>query len=142
MRGNHSQANTNSSTLLSIDIIDTNGNEIPIHTSVEQLIEVSIPRDINLNIPPMTLQNVISIINDPTINNRQFNLHYISITRPNDNISVSIHFEMRPLNVDVGYMLIYKFDDIPQLNKSINRTDGWSLLCPASKCGIYINTVS
>ena len=29
-------------------------------------------------------------------------------------------------------MLIYKFDDIPQLNSLINQIDGWSLMCPSS----------
>jgi hypothetical protein len=39
---------------------------------------------------------------------------------------------MHPLNNTLGYMLIYKFDGIPQLNSSINQINGWSILCPKS----------
>jgi hypothetical protein len=81
----------------------------------------------------MFMQNVSSLSIDPLINNRQFNLHFINITQSNSNITVSIHFEMHSLNNTLGYMLIYKFDQIPQLNSSINYIDGWSMLCPRSK---------
>ena len=133
MRSIQTQTNTNLSTLLSITIIDQTDTELAAHTSVARPIELLIPRDANFNIPSMILQNVTSITNDLIINNRQFNLHFINITRSNNNISVSVHFEMHPLNTSLGYMLIYKFDGIPQLNSSINRIDGWSLLCPESK---------
>jgi hypothetical protein len=81
----------------------------------------------------MIMQNVTSIPNNRSINNRQFNLHFIDITQVNINLSLSIHFEIRPLDQTLGYMLIYKFDDIPQLNSSINHIDDWAMLCPKSK---------
>ena len=84
----------------------------------------------------MTLQNVSSITADHT-NNRQFTLYFINITQPNPNISVSVHFQLRPLNPHFGYLVIYRFDDIPRLNSSINLTDGWSLLCPLSDNGLF-----
>ena len=133
MAGQNNQANTNLSTLLSIDFLDEIGNEIPVHTNINQTIELFIPGDINSIPPLMILQNVSLLVVNSTINNQQFNLHFINITQSNNNISVSVHFEMHPLNINLGYMLIYKFDNIPQLNNLINRIDGWSLMCPLSK---------
>ena len=120
---------TNLSTSLSLTLTDEFGRELPVHSNG---IELIIPRDINLVLPPMTLQNVSSFVADHT-NNPQFNLHFISIAQLNPNISVSVHFQLRPLNLHLGYLVIYRFDDIPRLSSAINQTDGWSLLCPSSE---------
>ena len=116
---------TNVSTSLSLTVADEGSRGLIVHSIG---IELIIPRDINLVLPPMTLQNVTSTIIADRINNRQFNLHFISITQPNPNMSVSVHFQLRPLDPRLGYLVIYRFDDIPRLNSSINQTDGWSLL--------------
>jgi hypothetical protein len=133
MIGNQLQTNLNLSNLLSITFFDDNNQEISVQTTVNNSIEFFIPRDINLIVPPMVMQNVSSLIVNPLINNRQFNLHFINITQSNSNMSISIHLQMRSLNNSLGYMLIYKFDSIPQLNSSLNNIDGWSMLCPNSK---------
>jgi hypothetical protein len=133
MIGNQVQTNLNLSNLLSITFFDDNNQEISVQTTVNNSIEFFIPRDVNLIVPPMVIQNVSSLIVDPLINNRQFNLHFINITQSNSNMSISIHLQMRSLNNSLGYMLIYKFDSIPQLNSSLNNIDGWSMLCPNSK---------
>ena len=123
---------TNLSTSLSLTVGDEGGQDLIVHSSG---IELIIPRDINLVLPPMALQNVSSIKADHT-NNRQFNLHLVNITQQNPNISVSVHFQLRSLDPNLGYLVIYRFDDIPWLNSSINQTDGWSLLCP-SNAGLF-----
>jgi hypothetical protein len=133
MIGNQVQTNLNLSNLLSITFFDDNNQEISVQTTVNNSIEFFIPRDVNLIVPPMVMQNVSSLIVNPLINNRQFNLHFINITQSNSNMSISIHLQMRSLNNSLGYMLIYKFDSIPQLNSSLNNIDGWSMLCPNSK---------
>jgi hypothetical protein len=133
MIGNQVQTNLDLSNLLSITFFDDNNQEISVQTTVNNSIEFFIPRDVNLIVPPMIMQNVSSLIVDPLINNRQFNLHFINITQSNSNMSISIHLQMRSLNNPLGYMLIYKFDSIPQLNSSLNNIDGWSMLCPNSK---------
>ena len=133
MAGHRAQATTNLSSLLSISFLDENGNEISVHTSIDQPFELTIPSDINWVVPPMTLQNVSSLHNNNTLNNDLFNFHYIDINQSNPNISISVQLVMRPLNITLGYMLIYKFDNVPQLNSSINQIDGWSLMCPSSK---------
>lgn len=129
MNGHSTQSNTNLSSLLSFDFLDENGNEIPVHTSIDQPFELIIPSDINWIIPPMILQNVSSLVN----NDGSFHLHFVDISQSNRNISISVQLEIRSLNITLGYMLIYKFDNIPQLNSSISQIDGWSLLCPWSK---------
>ena len=128
--GRESQVTTNLSTSLSVTIADESGHDLTVNSSGLELI---IPRDINLLFSPsMTLQNVSSAISEHT-NSRQFYLHFFNIGQPNPNISVSVHFQLRPLNPHLGYLVVFRFDDIPRLNFSINQTDGWSLLCPLSE---------
>jgi hypothetical protein len=126
-----SQTNTNLSTTVSLSVVDRNGNDASIRASIDHPIEFIIPRDVNLIVPSMTLQNVTSVAGDA--HNQLFNLYYVNITQPHPNLTVSLHFEMRPLNTSLGYLMIYKFDGSPQLNSSINQIDGWSLLCPSSE---------
>jgi hypothetical protein len=71
----------------------------------------------------MNLQNV-------TFLDQLFNLHYVNIQNI---LPISVHFEIRPLNPNVAYLFIYKFDNTPLLNSSIKQIDGWTLLCPSSK---------
>ncbi|CAF4448237.1 unnamed protein product, partial [Adineta steineri] len=62
-----------------------------------------------------------------TPHNQLFDLHYLNIT---SSLSISVHFEFQPLNTSLAYLFIYKFDQLPQLNTSINNIDGWTLFCP------------
>ncbi|UJR10866.1 hypothetical protein I4U23_015053 [Adineta vaga] len=129
--GDQIQSIMNLSNTLFITIFDENGEEIPINTSTtNKTIELFIPRDRNMIVPLMTLQNVTSLVDKLSLNNHQFNLHFINISQTNPNLSISIHFEIFPLNTSLGYMLIYKFDQIPQLNSSLIFIDDWSMLCP------------
>ncbi len=125
-----SQANTNLSTTISLSVLDQSGNNVPIQASIDDPIEFIIPRDSNMIVSPMILQNVTSM-NDN--HNQIFNLHFVNITQSNSNLTMSLHFEMHPLNTSLGYLLIYRFDNSPQLNSSINQIDGWSLFCPLSE---------
>ena len=123
--GNSSQSstNTNLSTSISLSILDQNGNEFPLQTDHSKPIEIFIPRDSNLIPPPMILQNITS-----SPHNHLFNLHYVNITSKQ---SISLHMEIRPLDITLAYLFIYKFDQIPLLNSSISQTDGWTIFCPA-----------
>ncbi len=121
-------SSTNLSQLVSLSIIDRNGNEISFTANQNNPIQLIIPRDPNVVIPPMNLQNVTSI--NSTSQNLIFNLHYINIT---SSLSISVHFEIEPLNTSLAYLFIFKFDQTPLLNSSINLIDGWTLFCPSSK---------
>jgi hypothetical protein len=122
-----SQANTNVSRSISLSILDQYGNEVAIQTNASHPIEIIIPHDPNLIIPQMILQNVTSMNSTP--HNQLFYLQYLNITSV---LSISVHFEMRPLNTSLAYLFIYKFDQTPLLNSSINLIDGWTLFCPIS----------
>ena len=122
-----SQPNTNLSRSVSLSILDQYENEISIRTNENQSIEIIIPRDPKLIIPPMIFQNVLSLNSNP--HNQIFNLHYVNIT---STFVVSVHFEIHSLNTNLVYLFIYKFDESPRLNSSIDQIDGWTLLCPSS----------
>ncbi|CAF1529483.1 unnamed protein product, partial [Adineta steineri] len=117
--------NTNLSRSISLSIIDQNGNEVSFQAHQDNPIQLIIPRDPNVLIPSMYLQNVTSI--NSTTNNLLFNYHYINIT---SSLPISVHFEIRSLNKSLAYLFIYKFDQTPQLNSSINLIDGWTMFCP------------
>jgi hypothetical protein len=52
------QSKTNLSTSISLSIFQQNGTEVPIETKNSNMIEIIIPRDPNLLIPPMIYQNI------------------------------------------------------------------------------------
>ncbi|CAF1417136.1 unnamed protein product [Adineta steineri] len=117
--------NTNLSRSVSLSIIDQNGNDVSFQAHQNNPIQLIIPRDPNVLIPSMYLQNVTSI--NSTMNNLLFNYHYINIT---SSLPISVHFEIHSLNRSLAYLFIYKFDQTPQLNSSINLIDGWTIFCP------------
>ncbi|CAF4198666.1 unnamed protein product, partial [Adineta steineri] len=120
------QSNTNLSTCVSFSILDENENEISVQTDLNRPIEIIIPRDSNLIIPSMILQNVTSMNSTP--HNQLFNFQYINIT---STLPISVHLEIQPLNSSLAYLFIYKFDQVPQLNSSIKQIDGSQLFCPS-----------
>ena len=133
-----SQSNTNLSTSVALSLFDANGNEVSVRADPDHPIELIIPRDPNRVIPPMTLQNVTPLVDSP--HRQLFNLHFINIT---SQLPISVHFEMRPLDVSRAYMVIYRFDSAPQLNSSVNLIDGWTAFCPSnlSKSGVYTHFI-
>ena len=120
--------NTNLSRSISFSLLDRNGNEVTVQTNLSQPIEIIIPRDQNLPVPSMMLQNVTLLSLRPHA--QTFNLHFVNLSTLTS--SFSIHLQMRPLNSNLSYLLIYAFDRSPRLNSSINDIDGWSLFCPSS----------
>ncbi len=134
--GTSQSINTNLSTSISLSILDHNGNELSLRTTSDHPYRLIIPRDPNFLLPSMSLQNVTSLNSTSLPHHLLFNLHHIDI-RQSNNLTVSIHIEMKPLDASVGYLLIYRFDSSPQLNSSINQIDGWSLFCPSSKLSSF-----
>lgn len=128
-----SSSNTNVSTSVTFSIVDQYENEVHIKTNDSHPIEIIIPRDPNLIIPPMILQNVTNF----TLHQQLFNLHFVNITSA---LSISVHVEIEPLNLNLSYLLIYKFDQIPQLNSSISQIDSWTIFCPANLSNENVHT--
>ena len=125
-----SQANTNLSRSVSLSIVDADGNETAVRVTSDHPIELIIPRDPNLVLPPMTLQNVSSKYTVAP-NSQTYNLHYVNLVSQAS--SAALHFEMRPSNASLGYLLIYRFDSSPQLNRSTSLIDGWTRFCPSNE---------
>ena len=123
-----SQSNTNLSRSVALSVFDSNGHELTIRTDRDHAIEMIVPRDPHVVIPPMTLQNVTSGNN--TFPHRQlFNLHFVNIT---SQLPISLHLEMRPLNPSIAYLFVYRFDSAPQLNSTVNLIDGWTAFCASN----------
>ena len=132
--GNQLNANTNLSTLISLTILHRNGTIIPIQTTTKNhSFDLLIPRDPNLIIPPMIDHHVTTIFNTSSHHHQQiFHFHYLNVTTMSG-LSISIHLEINPLDPTVAYLLVYRFDQLPQLNSSTDQIDGWTPLCPNSK---------
>lgn len=122
----HSEGNTNLSTTISFSVLDEYGNDLPIKTNIDQPIELIIPRDPNLSIPSMILQNVTNLKE----HNQSFHFHYQNLTRKN-NLTVSFHLEIRPFDRNLAYLFLFNFDHQPRLNQSIDHLDGWTIFCPS-----------
>ncbi|CAF1019455.1 unnamed protein product [Adineta ricciae] len=120
-------SNTNVSRTITFSILDENSSEISIKTNENTTIELFIPRDPNLIIPSMIYQNVTSMNSTP--HEFLFHFHYLPI---NFSLSVSIHWEIKVLQRNLSYLFIYRFDQMPQLNSSINQIDGWHIFCPST----------
>ena len=121
--------NTNVSRSISFSILDRDGNEVAVRADPSQPIEIIIPRDENLPIPPMILQNVTAS-SSLVVHAQTFNLHFVNLSM--QTASFSMHLQLRPVSGNISYLLIYKFDQSPRLNSSISDIDGWSLLCSSS----------
>ncbi|CAF1149550.1 unnamed protein product [Adineta ricciae] len=126
--GNSSlSSSTNLSRLISFSFVDQNQNELSIRTMTNKSIEINIPRDPNLLIPSMILQNVTSMNSTP--HHLIYHYHYLNIT---SNFPTSIHWQIQPLSPNVSYLFIYKFDGVPQLNTSMKEIDGWTVFCSSN----------
>ncbi|CAF1640812.1 unnamed protein product, partial [Adineta ricciae] len=120
-------SNTNLSNTVSLTILDENGNDISLKVNETNEIRIIIPRDTNFVLSSMNLQNVTSM--NSTKSKSPFNFHYVNIK---SSLSISLHFEIQPINATPAYLFIYKFDQTPQLNSSIYSLDGWTLFCPSN----------
>ena len=122
------KTHTNLSTSVSLTVLDHNGKEISLPTTLTHPYRLIIPRDPKLIIPSMTIQNVTSFNKIP--HSFLFNLHHTNIQQSN-NLTVAVHIEMKPRNPKLAYLFIYRFDQLPQLNSTIRQIDDFSVFCPS-----------
>ena len=128
--------NTNVSRSISFSILDRDGNEVAVQTDPSLPIEILIPRDENLLVPPLIVQNVTA--SSLIAHAQTFNLHFTNLSTMTS--SFSIHLQLHPLStINLSYLLIYKFDQSPRLNSSISDIDGWSLFCSSSLYTHFLN---
>jgi hypothetical protein len=119
----NSKSFTNLSRSLSISIRSQSDLEMSLKTNEKSLIELIISRDPNLFIPSMILQNVL-------YHNQPFHYKYIDLNqlKPNENLTVSIHFQIQSENKSLSYFFIYQYDHPIQFD----RLDGSLFFCPSS----------
>ena len=128
-----SQASISVSRSVALSMFDSQGMSKSIQ-GLSTPIELLIPRDTSIVIPQMTLQNATGRTSTSTANNnRQFSLFYVNVTGPSATVTLSATFEFKSIDPTVGYVVIYRFDDIPLLNTSVNKTNGHRVFCPAGK---------
>ena len=103
-------------------------SEVSLQTSETDRIELFIPRDPSAEIPPMYLQNVTALNGTPQA--LLFSYHWMNLTM---NYSFSVHIQMKPTSANASYLLVFRFDRMPQLNSSTTNLDGWSVFCPSNE---------
>ena len=69
-----------------------------------------------LRLHPMSLQNVISMLND-SLSHRLFNLHSIDFNQTSSS-SFALYLEVPPLSVNLSYLMTSRFDRSPILNSN------------------------
>jgi hypothetical protein len=114
---------------MSLTILDNNLREIPIETHADQPIELRIPRDSTMIVPAMILQNVTS--SNFTFHQQFFHFHYVNLT---NDLPLSVHLDIAPLNALVSYLLISRHDGIPQWPDLIH---GWTCFSPSSNSSFW-----
>ena len=127
--GTSSSLNTNLSRTISFTWMNEEENEIPLRTDLDHPFEIVIPRDPSLIIPSMSLVNVTG--------ERGFHFHSIGLNQLSP--SVSIHWEFHPLNINLSYAFIYRFDQAPTLNTSRPQIDGWAVFSSSSNTHLSLS---
>ncbi len=97
-----------------MSLFDENGKEIFI---INHSIELFIPRDPNLEIPHMILQNVTS--SNQSSYSKLINFKDI---QSDGNLDFSIHFQISPMKKNISYLFSYQFDQTKQFIHSFDRS--------------------
>jgi hypothetical protein len=117
---------------LTLSVLNNKDEELKINTTNDLPIEMFIPRDVNLPIPIFKEENMTTVIppRRGTFKiNRQFFIHYVNITQVNPNLTVSIHFELKPMERNISYFIIYKFDQVPAYNSTHQSFNESKMFC-------------
>ena len=104
---------------------DNNGDEIEIAES-SKLIEIWIPRDLNLPALNPHYVNISKIENNNNDSESKLFLIGLNVTALNS----SIHVEISPLNSSIGYLVLLKFNMTPRINSTFKDYDYWNMFCP------------
>ncbi len=109
------------SSSISISYVDDQNNTIPVANIKAEL---WIPRSVPFVMPPFTL---ISTANMTLFNpNNQMNVYSITA---NDSCS-AIFIHLKPVVLTVGYLIAFKFGDLPFLNDSLVDLHMFEIFCP------------
>lgn len=110
-----------------MSIFDENEKEMKVRINRDHRMEFFIPRDPNLLLPEMFLQNVIEKIET----NLHFNYHLVEFPSTNPNLTFALHLELHPIDAkNISYLIIYQFDSPPRDH------DHASLFCPQGQLNL------
>lgn len=126
------------SSSIGLTVYDSNSNEIKITQSLSP-IDILIQRDQN------TLNYSFEYVNTSSAGI----LPGTFFLQNNFNIKMnnaSIHIELKPLNISIGYLLIFKYGYMPIVNSTNADYSSFKMFCPCKlfskanqKCIIYFN---
>jgi hypothetical protein len=105
---------------IGLSFYDENNNEIPIKDSY---IEIKIKRDSNLPDIPFQYVNATQFELKS-----QFLQNAFNVTAMN----ASIHIELMPLDVNIGYIIVLKKGSPPLINKTYANYDAFKIICPSN----------
>lgn len=124
---------TNLSRSMSLSLLDSNGTELKIRTTRNDPFVLFIPHDRTFVIPPMFIQNVttLSSSSSPV----WFHSHFIRLNRQ---LNQSVHFEIQPMNENVSYVFLYRFDHSSlMIDGSRQLIDGYTYLCASGQIFLF-----
>lgn len=109
--------------MLTLAIFDQNRNEHSIQADDYEPIEFFIPRDSNVIIPEMFRRTVSDQSTD--------RLFFLDLNQYmiNENLTISIHFEIRPVDINLAYLFRHQFG---KKSWKKNASD-WIRFCPSGK---------
>ncbi len=124
----NNETNIGLSQSIAISFSNNYENEIEIKDSA-QLIDIWIPREMNLLDVHPNIVNLTRIANNKNISEKQ-ELFTIGLKLETQNSS--IHIEISPFDSSVGYLVLLKFNMTPRINSSFGQDyDNWKLFCPS-----------
>jgi hypothetical protein len=109
---------------LSVSLSDNKGNEIKIKNS-SKLIDIWIPRDFNY------IKNVAQFVNITNLLNNETNRQLFPIGFNKSTVNSSIHVELSPVKISIGYLVLLKLNMTPRINSTFQDYDYWKMFCPS-----------
>ena len=110
-----------SSSSIGLSFYDFNNKEIPIANSN---IDIVLQRESSISESPFQYVNATMIQNST---NSYFLPNAFNITSTN----VSIHIELKPLDLSVAYIIVMKLGSLPIINSTNAYYDMFNLFCPS-----------
>ena len=108
---------------LGLTFYDQNNNEIPV-IKTQKPIDIVIQRDKNLEVYPYQYVNATGLA---ILEGSHFLNNGISIATNN----ASLHIELKPLNISIGYLIILKYGYTPIINSTFADYSMAKLFCPS-----------
>jgi len=117
------------SSSIGLSIYDENINEIDI-SNTPNPIDIVISRDPSVS---QTKYQYVNVSQIKLISGSYFLLNGFKIKSTN----ASIHIELKPLNLSIGYLLVMKKGYSPIVNLTYSDYDSFMLMCPSKGLNFY-----